>query len=218
MGHVKNADGSLTINPTPSTVGDLQAIADLAMELGGLLKGTSTQRLQLTGSQVRPGWLFSETDTGALYQRLPSAWRMVARPPIFFKLARATAPFDFTNAWTDMLWDAPVAEGTLAGFTTTDNTTFTCTIPGLYDVRASILARGGSSVSTLQVQVRKNGSAVYFKLDQSSGVDGVWKSLECGGPIPFLAGDTLKVSRLAGTTIAGIPSVFTSCAVNYLHP
>lgn len=77
MGHVKNADGSLTINPTPDTVADLQAISNQVMELGGLLKGTSTQRSQLTGSQLRAGWVFSETDTGALYKWSSSGWDLV---------------------------------------------------------------------------------------------------------------------------------------------
>jgi len=77
MGHVKNADGSLTINPTPNTVEDMQAIANAAVELGGLLKGTSTQRSQLTPSQLRTGWVFSETDTGALYKWSSSGWDLV---------------------------------------------------------------------------------------------------------------------------------------------
>lgn len=69
MGHVKNADGSLVINPTPKTVEDLQAIADLAVGVGGLVKVTSAQRGALTPAATRVGWLIVETDTGSIYQR-----------------------------------------------------------------------------------------------------------------------------------------------------
>ena len=77
MGHVKNADGSLTINPTPSTVEDLQALANLAIN-GGLPPMTSAQRLALSASQVRVGWLVSETDTGEVYERVANGgWKAV---------------------------------------------------------------------------------------------------------------------------------------------
>lgn len=73
MGYTQNADGSLVINPTPKTVEDLQAIADLAMRVGGVLKVTSGERTSLAASQTRVGWLISETDTGRLYLRTAEA-------------------------------------------------------------------------------------------------------------------------------------------------
>ncbi|KSU52902.1 hypothetical protein [Microbacterium enclense] len=74
MGHIESADGALTINDDASDVaGDLQAIVDMAMKTGGLLKVNSAQRQNLTGSQTRVGWLIIETDTGLIYERTNTA-------------------------------------------------------------------------------------------------------------------------------------------------
>jgi len=76
MGHVQNADGSLTFNSTPSTVEDFQAVANLAIR-SGARPITSAERVQLSPSQARAGWLFTETDTGRIYQRTASGWKVV---------------------------------------------------------------------------------------------------------------------------------------------
>jgi hypothetical protein len=69
MGHIANADGSLTFTPTPTqTVADLQALADRIERVGGILRVTSTEREQLTQQQTHVGMLIAETDTGRLYQ------------------------------------------------------------------------------------------------------------------------------------------------------
>lgn len=79
MGHIVNADGTLTIQSTPTqTVADMQAIADRAETIGGLLKGTAADRGNLTPGQAKEGWLFSETDTGRVYQLRSGNWERFA--------------------------------------------------------------------------------------------------------------------------------------------
>lgn len=68
MGHSSDATGKPVITPTPTqTVADMQAIADYAEKVGGLLKVSSSERTSLTSGQTKPGWLISETDTGSLF-------------------------------------------------------------------------------------------------------------------------------------------------------
>jgi len=90
MGHTQNADGSLVINPTPQTVEDLQAIADLAAGKSAMPPGTRAERLLLTSAQVRAGWLFVETDTGDMYKRSASGWDLVWSDSDWIPLTRAT--------------------------------------------------------------------------------------------------------------------------------
>ncbi len=91
MGNSLDARGKPTFTDTPTqTVTDLQAAADFADKVGGLLKGTAAQRTALTTSAVSTGWLFAETDTGLLYQKVTSGWRRVSRTSIGAKLAGAT--------------------------------------------------------------------------------------------------------------------------------
>lgn len=216
MGHTLDTRGKPLFADTPTqTITDMQAAADFAEKIGGLLKGTSADRESLTAGQLTTGWLFSETDTGAIYQWATSGWSMVARPAMFFRLGRTTA-FDFTNVFVKMTWDAP-APGVIQGFETLDNQTFTCKVPGTYMVNAILVDQGSSAVTSIQVRVLKNGVAAYNKLDTTSGVPAIWKSHECGGPVRFEIGDTLAVDRLATSTITGRPGETTSCTVDYLH-
>lgn len=64
-----------TFDDNVNLPGDIAAAVTYADKIGGLLKGTRDERLALTASQVSPGWLFTETDTGSLYLRLSSGWR-----------------------------------------------------------------------------------------------------------------------------------------------
>lgn len=68
MGNTLDATGKPTYSSTPlQTVADLQAGVGYTEKVGGLLKVTASQRGALLSSQVKPGWLISETDTGRLY-------------------------------------------------------------------------------------------------------------------------------------------------------
>lgn len=111
MGNTKNADGSLVISATPTgTRADMQAIADRAEEIGGLLKLTSTQRAQLTSSQTQLGWVVSETDTGILWLRRPSGLVPIAGATPAVRLSRAGAhssgsPFQTNGGTFRLNWD-----------------------------------------------------------------------------------------------------------------
>jgi len=75
VGISRAANGALTVLSTPvQTRADLQAIADRIEDIGGLLRGTAADRLDLTSSQVKNGWLFYETDTGIGYVRRGGVW------------------------------------------------------------------------------------------------------------------------------------------------
>lgn len=79
MGFNTDTRGKPEFTDTPAqTVADLQAAADFADKVGGLLKGTSTERDLLSAGEVATGWLFSETDTGYLYRRVTAGWELVA--------------------------------------------------------------------------------------------------------------------------------------------
>jgi hypothetical protein len=82
MGWVENADGTVTITDDAASGGgpaeDMQKIHDVAVRLGGLLKGTRQARENLTASQARNGWVFVETDTGCVYERISGEWRLIA--------------------------------------------------------------------------------------------------------------------------------------------
>lgn len=68
MGNSLDSTGKPVFQSSPpQTVLDLQAAVDYAEKVGGLLKVTANQRQNLTSSQVKLGWLISETDTGRLY-------------------------------------------------------------------------------------------------------------------------------------------------------
>lgn len=74
MGNTLNALGKPVFTPTPTqTTADMQAAADWAEKVGGLLKVTSAQRALLTSGQTAVGWLIVETDTGRIYQVTASA-------------------------------------------------------------------------------------------------------------------------------------------------
>lgn len=82
MGWVENADGTVTITDDAASGGgpaeDMQKIHDVAVRLGGLLKGTRQARENLTASQARNGWVYVETDTGGVYERISGEWRLIA--------------------------------------------------------------------------------------------------------------------------------------------
>jgi hypothetical protein len=67
MGFSLDGYGKPIFTSSPQTVADLQAAADHADRIGGLLKLTNLEREDLTSGETKPGWLISETDTGYLY-------------------------------------------------------------------------------------------------------------------------------------------------------
>lgn len=76
MGNTSDASGALDFNNDATNggsgpVADFQALSDRIEKIGGLLKLTATERLNLTPGQTKAGWLIAETDTGRFYLRTP---------------------------------------------------------------------------------------------------------------------------------------------------
>lgn len=75
MGFSADAHGKPQFTDTPTqTIADMQAAADYADRVGGLLKGTAAARGAMTAGQLVVGWIFIETDTRAMYVWTPSGW------------------------------------------------------------------------------------------------------------------------------------------------
>ena len=93
MGHAIDERGKPLYNDdaaNPGPMFDFQAAVDYADKIGGLLKGTSAERTLLTSAEVGVGWLFSESDTGALYKRSSDGWDLVWSDTGWVALTRAT--------------------------------------------------------------------------------------------------------------------------------
>lgn len=114
MGYNEAADGTLEItddaNANGGPANDMQAIVDMAVKLGGLLKGTQAQREALTSGQVRDGWIFIETDTGVVYARQSGAWVPVFGKTPAVRVGRSTAhssgsPFQTNGGTFRLNWD-----------------------------------------------------------------------------------------------------------------
>jgi len=152
MGHTQNADGSLVINPTPRTVEDMQAIADLAASRGAMPPGTRAQRLALTSAQVRPGWLFAETDTGLLFQWTGERWRLPSALLVGADKGETVCP---AGSWRPL--NTAAGSGVTAA---NDGFTFgtaAVTVPfanGLYEVSATITFPNAATGTTRGVRVR----------------------------------------------------------------
>ena len=82
MGFTLNSKRKPVFSATPTqTVADLQAAVDFADLVGGLLKGTASERELLTSGELTPGWVFVETDTGRVLLWLSSGWVAIAAAP-----------------------------------------------------------------------------------------------------------------------------------------
>lgn len=93
MGHVLDGRGKPVYNDNAANPGpqfDFQAGADFTEKVGGLLKGTSTERSLITPSSIGAGWLFSETDTGSLYKWSSTGWDLVWSDTGWVSLPRAS--------------------------------------------------------------------------------------------------------------------------------
>lgn len=101
MGHTTDSRGALTATPTPTqTVADLQAGYDRVEQIGGLLKGSASDRGALTGAAVADGWLFAQPN--GLLQRVPGGWRLVgSHQKVVSRTMSATNQFSDRTAYTD---------------------------------------------------------------------------------------------------------------------
>ena len=96
MGYTLDAYGKPVFSKTPTqTVVDLQAAADFAGEFANVRVGIASDRGALTPGEIRPGMLFSETDTGRLLVALAGGgWRDVHVPDT------GNVPLGLVSGWS----------------------------------------------------------------------------------------------------------------------
>lgn len=194
MGHIQDADGTLTIQATPTqTVADLQAVADRVEEIGGLLRDPQAERLLLTNSQVKDGWLFFETDTGIGYARKGGSWVPAFGLQPEIALYPTGAAFSVNGAANVANWAALNTGGSYAtpGWFTYDSTTgdVTCTKAGRYSVTARMaVAATPEWTDTANNNQKRDQSLVAYLVRNGSGSD-------------VLAQDSLNTHRTYATMI-----------------
>lgn len=226
MSYTEGADGSLTIGDDASNVAaDLQKIADLAMKMAGGLKLTEAEREQLTASQSRVGWLFSETDTGRVYLRTKTdpMGVLIAGADLPHFAYQRVDPYNFDPGDPAAITYAETPfEGKLSGFTTTNRRVFTCDIPGVYLVAALAAAVSGSGVTETytNLQIQRNNITLAAGNSQSIARAGWFTSpaASASATVRFQRGDTLKIAISSGATVAGAEGPNCAMFVDYLHP
>lgn len=192
---------------------DSEELARYARRRGNLLVGSSTQRAAY--AYPRAGEVWSNTTTGTLDYYTGSSWVTGVLPVApHFRVTRDSAAFNFTNSWTNLQWDATLMEGTLAGFSTSDRTTYTCTVAGVYLFGAQVTSVGASSQS-IQIRVYRNGAPKLFSL--AGTIASAFSSVQTNGTVRFDVGDTMSVAIFSSSTVAGVPGAATYCSVDYLH-
>ena len=84
MGYTLDAYGKPVFSKSPTqTVVDMQVIADFADEFANVRADTSAERDDLLPAQLRPGMLFSETDTGLLLRwDTATGWTVLDGVPV----------------------------------------------------------------------------------------------------------------------------------------
>jgi hypothetical protein len=126
--------------------------------------------------------------------------------PIYFSYRR-TAALNFTTGPQDVAWDSVPLEGTLAGFTTSDRITFTCSVAGLYSISAFLTATNVAAAS-VSVNIYKAGSV--FR--QGYGVTNTtaYTGLVAEALTRFTVGQTFKIAAAGGSTVAAVATAITT--------
>lgn len=135
---------------------------------------------------------------------------------VYSRTSGGAGNFNFTTSSTALKWDPTPQEGVLAGFTTTDQTTFTCTSAGVYVISAQVTIGGGSV--PYNVIVQKDGASI--KQVNRTGT-GNFDSAAAVFSEQFAVGDTFAVfiqcGGSAGTNISGVTGAPTWMSVDRLH-
>lgn len=160
---------------------------------------TSNSSFLTTGDVARAG--------GAKYTWSGTAWVL---DEVHFGYVK-TGTFFWQTAETDHTWNATASEGTLAGFTTTDQITFTCTVPGSYLIQGAITADTGTS--PLDLSFFKNGTA--FRIFNSVAHSAAYTSVPFAVSTRFAVNNTFKIRiRGSAASTAGVPGAQTFFTVD----
>lgn len=124
-----------------------------------------------------------------------------------------TGGFSFTSTTTVHTWDASPTDGVLAGFSTSDQKTFTCTIPGVYQIAVNITANSSSNGLTLYLTPSSGNQVRGYAAASSTQFQSVFASTTHR----FAIGDSFTVSLGGSGTTAGVPGTGCYMNVDYLH-
>ncbi|QDZ15772.1 hypothetical protein [Humibacter ginsenosidimutans] len=154
-----------------------------------------------------------------IYAWSGTAWLPVAlTSPPFFTYYR-TASFSWTTTAADFKWDT-LSKGSLAGFTTSDGITFTCTIPGVYELVGSIGKASASGVTGQYIDIFYNGTA--DRRFEGPAFTSTNTQADFNYSQRFAVGDTFKLQiKSGGGTGGGFPAdgtvQVTALTVHYRH-
>ena len=125
---------------------------------------------------------------------------------------KKTVSFGWTATQTDHTWDAALLEGALGAFTTTDNITYTCVVPGVYSLAGSLASDTGTA--STDIFLLKNGAVVMTWHGAANG------SYYMGHPfsatLRFAVGDTFKIQLGGSGGTFGLPGAGCFLAVDYI--
>lgn len=178
---------------------------------GGLLPvRNSTELAAWTPADGSPAW---QLDVGQLWVRQGGAWILVGGAAPHFGYIKSSA-FSWPTTLTATTFDASPTEGALTGFSTSDQKTFTCVIPGVYQVSTQVTA-AATGTTNLNLELTKNGTAHRLANGASSTTG--FTSLALIDVVRFAAGDTFQVLVQSGSNIGGVTGIQTYLTVDYLH-
>lgn len=191
-----------------------QSFQYTAAEGGVVLVRNSTE---LAAWSPADGALAYQIDTKAYMSRVGGAWLPSASGGPHVVFAR-TAAFNFTTTKTILTFDSTPVEGGLGGaLSTSDYGTFTCVLPGLYQVSAMATA-GGASTTAVGLELFKGSTAVRGVNAATNTIS--WTSLPLVYTIRLVAGDTISLRVSAPATVAAVvssPSLNNVC-IDYVKP
>ena len=186
-----------------------QSFQYTAAEGGVVLVRNSTELAAWTPGD---GAVVFQLDTGGFYVRKSGGWVLVpGSSPAHFVL-RKTVSFGWTATQTDHTWDAALLEGALGAFTTTDNITYTCVVPGVYSLMGSLASNTGTT--STDIFLFKNGTGVMTWNGAANG------SYYTGHPfaatLRFAVGDTFKIQLGGSGGTLGLQGAGCFLAVDYI--
>lgn len=159
MGYTTDSFGKPVFSKSPTqTVVDLQAAADFAGEFANVRVGTASERGALTPGEIRPGMLFSESDTGKILVALSGGgWRVVDQDTGDVGLSLA-------SGWSGHVSEPAPSHRVRGGFVS-------------FNGRLAATSGAGTVISTLPVGARPGVQIVTLAYDAGANV---WHSLIIG--------------------------------------
>lgn len=198
---------------TTETVVITQVAPYTAMAGGVVPVRNSTE---LEAWEPADGSLASDLTAGLLYQRVEGEWVVAAGTSAAFAYKR-TASFTFESTTAGVTWDSEPYEGSLAGFSTSNQREFTCTVPGVYMVCASVAAAAASTQTYYNVLIRRDGTNLVAGNSYTVASGFTSPSATACITARFEVGDVLTIAITSGASVSGATGVNSTFSVAYVH-